>query len=162
MRRDETQQLKRTAKLVAGLTAFLVAFACFAPGGAFGAPQQAHAYEQVEDIVNDGHGYCDPSYLVIHETANPGASAYNHVLLYSRGYDYAVQYVMELDGSKVYHTMYDDRKAWAVGNGNRYCVNIELAHATNQADFDSQWDQAVRWAGDYLNSRGWGLSLIHI
>ena len=147
---DEKDQLKRTSKLVAALAAFAVAVALFVPG-------TAHAYEQVEQVVNDGHGYCDPSYLVIHETANPGASAYNHVLLYSRGYAYAVQYVMELDGSKVYHTMYDNRKAWAVGNGNSRCVNIELAHATNQADFNAQWEQAVRWAGDYLNKRGWGI-----
>lgn len=157
MKTDETQQLKRTAKLVAGLLAFALAFTCFAPSGTPAAPEEAQAYEQVEQIVNDGHGTCDPGYLVIHETANPGASAYNHVLLYSRGYDYAVQYVMELDGSKVYHTMYDIRKAWAVGNGNRYCVNIELAHATNRADFDSQWSEAVKWAGDYLNKRGWSI-----
>ena len=150
MKSDEKSQLKRTSKLVAALAAFAVAVALFVPG-------TAHAYEQVEQVVNDGHGYCDPSYLVIHETANPGASAYNHVLLYSRGYAYAVQYVMELDGSKVYHTMYDNRKAWAVGNGNSRCVNIELAHATNQADFNAQWEQAVRWAGDYLNKRGWGI-----
>ena len=150
MKSDEKSQLKRTSKLVAALAAFAVAVALFVPG-------TAHAYEQVEQVVNDGHGYCEPSYLVIHETANPGASAYNHVLLYSRGYAYAVQYVMELDGSKVYHTMYDNRKAWAVGNGNSRCVNIELAHATNQADFNAQWEQAVRWAGDYLNKRGWGI-----
>ena len=147
---DEKDQLKRTSKLVAALAAFAVAVALFVPG-------TAHAYEQVEQVVNDGHGYCEPSYLVIHETANPGASAYNHVLLYSRGYAYAVQYVMELDGSKVYHTMYDNRKAWAVGNGNSRCVNIELAHATKQADFNAQWEQAVKWAGDYLNKRGWGI-----
>ena len=150
MKSDEKNQLKRTSKLVAALAALAVAVALFVPG-------TAHAYEQVEQVVNDGHGYCEPSYLVIHETANPGASAYNHVLLYSRGYSYAVQYVMELDGSKVYHTMYDNRKAWAVGNGNSRCVNIELAHATNQADFNAQWEQAVRWAGDYLNKRGWGI-----
>ena len=150
MKSDEKSQLKRTSKLVAALAALAVAVALFVPG-------TAHAYEQVEQVVNDGHGYCEPSYLVIHETANPGASAYNHVLLYSRGYAYAVQYVMELDGSKVYHTMYDNRKAWAVGNGNSRCVNIELAHATNQADFNAQWEQAVRWAGDYLYKRGWGI-----
>lgn len=120
-------------------------------------PSMAHAYTQEETIVNDGHGWCSPSYLVIHETANPGASAYNHMLLYSRGYDYAVQYVMELDGSVVYHTMEDDRYAWAVGNGNPYCVNIELAHATTDEEFYSQWDEAVRWAGDYLNAQGWSI-----
>ncbi len=120
-------------------------------------PGVAHAYTQKETIVNDGHGWASPSYLVIHETANPGASAYNHMLLYSRGYDYAVQYVMELDGSVVYHTMDDNRYAWAVGNGNPYCVNIELAHATTMEDFYAQWDEAVKWAGDYLNARGWGI-----
>lgn len=120
-------------------------------------PGTAHAYTQKETIYNNGHGSISPQYLVIHETANPGASAYNHYLLYSRGYSYAVHYVMELDGSTVYHTMADNRKSWSVGNGNSKVVSIELAHATNQADFDKQWGEAVKWAGDYLNSRGWGI-----
>lgn len=67
----------------------------------------AFAYEQVEDTVSYGHGYNDAGYLVIHETANPGASAYNHTLLWSRDDTYAVHYVMELDGSVVYHTVPD-------------------------------------------------------
>lgn len=126
----------------------LCAAACALPGSAY-------AYTQVEQVVNSGHGSISPSYLVIHETANPGASAYNHVKLYSRGYAYAVHYVMELDGSKVYHTMYDNRKSWSVGNGNNRVVSIELAHATNSAAFNSQWNEAVKWAGDYLKKRGW-------
>ena len=65
----------------------------------------ALAYDQQEDIVSDGHGANSAQYLVIHETANPGASAYNHTLLYSRDDTYAVHYVMELDGSVVYHTV---------------------------------------------------------
>ena len=28
-----------------------------------------------ERIINWGHGYMEPQYLVIHETANPGATA---------------------------------------------------------------------------------------
>ena len=64
---------------------------------------------------------------------------------------------MDLDGSPVYHCMEDNRKAWAVGNGNSRCVNIELCHATNRADFNKQWDEAVKWCGDYLNKRGWGI-----
>ena len=59
----------------------------------------AFAYEQVEDTVSYGHGYSDPGYLVIHETANPGASAANHVQYWGRDDTYAVHYVMELDGS---------------------------------------------------------------
>ena len=141
---------KRAFIEVVGLLLALVLAAALMPG-------TAHAYTQKETICNNGHGSISPQYLVIHETANPGASAYNHYLLYSRGYSYAVHYVMELDGGVVYHTMADDRKSWSVGNGNSRVVSIELAHATNQADFDKQWDEAVKWAGDYLNSRGWGI-----
>lgn len=136
---------------MAGLAALAIAVTLAFPGS-------AHAYTQKETIVNSGHGSCSPSYLVIHETANPGASAYNHMLLYSRGYSYAVQYVMELDGSVVYHCMSDNRKAWAVGNGNSRCVNLEIAHATNRSDFNKQWSEAVKWAGDYLNKRGWSIN----
>lgn len=123
-------------------------FACASP---------ALAYEQVEDTVSYGHGYNSAEYLVIHETANPGASAYNHTLLWSRDDTYAVHYVMELDGSVVYHTVPDWALCWHVGNGNYSTVGIELAHATDWSDFAAQWDEAVAWAGDYLMSRGWGI-----
>lgn len=146
----DKKQKRAFAQVVAMLSALMLAATLMTPASAY-------AYTQKETICNQGHGSLNPDYLVIHETANPGASAYNHYLLYSRGYSYAVQYVMELDGSVVYHTMADNRKAWAVGNGNSRCVNIELAHATNKADFDKQWTEAVKWAGDYLNKRGWGI-----
>ena len=141
---------KKAFAEVVGLLLALVLAAVLMPG-------TAHAYVQKETICSQGHGYNSAQYLTVHETANPGASAYNHYKLYSRGYAYAVQYVMDLDGSTVYHTMADNRKAWAVGNGNSQCVNIELCHATNKADFDKQWNEAVKWAGDYLNKRGWGI-----
>ena len=157
MENKEKEQAKRSAKLIALLMAFALAFTCFAPSGMPAAPDEAHAYTQKEQICNSGHGTNSASYLVIHETANPGASAYNHYLLYSRGYAYAVQYVMDLDGHIVIHTMADNRKAWAVGNGNAYCVNIELCHATTREQFNQQWSEAVKWAGDYLNKRGWGI-----
>lgn len=117
----------------------------------------AMAYEQRQDYVAWGHGYNGAQYLVIHETANPGASAYNHTLYWANNPDYAVHYVMELDGSVVYNTVPDDRLAWHVGNGNYETVGIELAHAISQEQFDSQWNEAVKWAGDYLSSRGWGI-----
>ena len=127
-----------------------------AVAAALAAPQGAYAYTQREDIVSYGHGSNAAQYLVIHETANPGASAYNHTLLWSRDDTYAVHYVMELDGSVVYHTMPDWALAYHVGNGNYSTVGIELAHATTTSDFNAQWREAVKWAGDYLASRGWG------
>ena len=142
---------KRAFAEVVGLLLALVLAAVLMPG-------TAHAYVQKETICNHGHGYNSAQYLTVHETANPGASAYNHVRLYGNGsWQYAVQYVMDLDGGTVYHCMEDNRKAWAVGNGNSRCVNIELCHATNRADFNKQWDEAVKWCGDYLNKRGWGI-----
>lgn len=111
----------------------------------------------VEKIVNRGHGYASPSYLAIHETSNPGASAANHVRLYGSGtWQYAVQYVCDWTGT-VYHCVPDDRKAWAVGNGNSKCVNLEICHATNGDDFERAYGTAVEFAAWYLGKRGWGM-----
>lgn len=125
---------------------------------AFSAPTGAEAYQSRNSYVSNGHGYLNAQYLVIHETANPGASAWNHVL-YWRGDDtYAVHHVMELDGSTVYNTVPENRLCWHVGNGNGYTIGIELAHATNASDFAKQWGEAVKWAGDELRTHGWDTS----
>lgn len=112
--------------------------------------------EIIEKICNDGHGSANPSYLCIHSTANPGASAYNHWQLYSRGYEYAVQYVGDWTGA-IYHCMKDDRKAWAVGNGNPYCVNLEICEGTNFDMFRKTWEMGVQFAAWYLKRLGWGI-----
>ena len=51
-----------------------------------------------ENIVSWGHGSLSPSYICIHETANPGATAWNHVCYWSGDDTYAVHYVMDWDG----------------------------------------------------------------
>lgn len=136
-------------------SAFAVVLALVA---ALAAPCGAEAYQSVDKYVSAGHGYLNASYLVIHETANPGASAYNHTLLWSRDDTYAVHHVMELDGSTVYNTVPEGRLCWHVGNGNGYTIGIELAHATNASDFAKQWSEAVKWTGDELRARGWDTS----
>lgn len=136
-------------------SAFAVVLALVA---ALAAPLSAEAYQSQDSYVSNGHGYLNAQYLVIHETANPGASAWNHVL-YWRGNDtYAVHHVMELDGSTVYNTVPENRLCWHVGNGNYATVGIELAHATNASDFAKQWNEAVKWAGDELRAHGWDTS----
>nr|DAO08074.1 MAG TPA: N-acetylmuramoyl-L-alanine amidase [Bacteriophage sp.] len=137
----------------AALAALLLAVAI-----TFTAPLRAEAYQSVDRYVSNGHGYLNASYLVIHETANSGASAYNHTLLWSRDDTYAVHHVMELDGSTVYNTVAENRLCWHVGNGNGYTIGIELAHATNAADFAKQWGEAVKWTGDELRAHGWDTS----
>lgn len=136
-------------------SAFTVVLALVA---ALAAPLSAEAYQSQDAYVSNGHGYLNAQYLVIHETANPGASAWNHVL-YWRGNDtYAVHHAMELDGSTVYNTVAENRLCWHVGNGNYATIGIELAHATNASDFAKQWNEAVKWAGDELRAHGWDTS----
>lgn len=144
------EEQKKAVKLMAAMMAVVMAMMLTLPSSAF-------AYTQYEKIVSNGHGTLyNEDYLVVHETANPGAPAINHVN-YWKTSPYAVHYVMDLDGETVYHAMSDDRKAWHIGNGNSHAVGIELCHATNQADFNSQWEEAVKWCGDYLHKRGWGI-----
>lgn len=125
---------------------------------ALAAPCGAEAYQSVDSYVSNGHGWLNASYLVIHETANPGASARNHVSYWSGTDTYAVHHIMELDGSVVYNTVSENRLCWHVGNGNPYTIGIELAHATNSTDFANQWGEAVKWTGDELRAHGWDTS----
>lgn len=107
--------------------------------------------------VSDGHGALDASYLVIHETAEPGATAADHIHHWTfNDSSYAVHYVA--DWSDIaYHAVKDDRLCWHVGGGNAYTVGIELCHATNQSDFERVWETGVQFAAYYLDSRGWGI-----
>lgn len=109
-----------------------------------------------ETIVSYGHGSLDASYLCVHETANPGATAYDHLNYWSRDDRYAVHYVVDWN-QRVYHCVPDDRKCWQVGYGNPYVIGIELCHATNQEDFDKVWEVAVEWAVYMLDKYGWGI-----
>ena len=108
-----------------------------------------------ENIVSWGHGSLSPSYICIHETANPGATAWNHVCYWSGDDTYAVHYVMDWDGI-AYHCVPDNRLCWQVGNGNAYVLGIELCHATSAAQFQAVWDNAVEWAAVMLKRYGWG------
>lgn len=152
----ETNRRRRLgrARPARALAAALLALAV-----AIGSACPALAYEQREAVVSAGHGRISPDYLVVHETANPGASAANHVAYWRNNQPNVemAHYVMELDGSVVYHTQADDAKAWHVGGGNSRAVGIELAHATSREDFLAQWSEAAQWCADYLNARGWGV-----
>ncbi|MDO4532641.1 MAG: RICIN domain-containing protein, partial [Coriobacteriia bacterium] len=117
-------------------------------------------FNLIEDIVNWGHGPLNASYIVIHETANPGATAWNHRMLWSGDNyyaDYAVHYVLDWTGN-CYYCVPEDRLCWQVGNGNEYVIGIELCHATNKADFKKVWDAGVQWTAWQLKKHGWGMS----
>lgn len=114
------------------------------------------AMQIVDAIVSDGHGALTPEYVCIHETANPGATAAQHVSYWSASPAYAVHYVADW-GQRVYRCVPDDRICWQVGGGNSHVLGIELCHATNSDDFAKVWDNGVEWAAWALSSRGWGV-----
>lgn len=107
-----------------------------------------------ERIVNDGHGWLgDFDYLVVHSTANPGATADNHASLWSRGYDYAVHYVSDWD--KALHCVENDRKCWHCGNGNDVSIGIEICEAENDDDFWRGIHIAAQACAEICNMYDW-------
>ena len=119
----------------------------------------AQALTQRTEIVSSGHGYLSPSYLVVHSTANPGATAENHVAYWRRSQPSVVMAHFVMDwtgGGTVIQTQETDRLAWHVGNGNSRTYGIELCEATNAQDFETEWRAAVQWCALQLRSRGWG------
>ena len=113
----------------------------------------------IENIISVGHGSINPSYLFIHETADPGATASDLVSYWKRNPSYIVHYVCDWTGT-VYHCMQDSRKAWQVGYGNGYGVGMEICHATSKENFEKAWGTAVEFAACYLKEKGWDISHI--
>ena len=106
-----------------------------------------------ERIISDGHGALGGfTHIVIHETANPGATAQNHVDYWSRDDTYAVHAVC--DWNSIFHTVPYDRLCWHVGNANGWTIGIEICHATNRADFLKAWDNALTWTKAMMRKFG--------
>lgn len=90
----------------------------------------------IKRIVAPGHGTFappNPIYFAVHSTANPGATAANHVTYWSREPNYAVHFVS--DWSEAYQCVELDRVCWQVGNGNRTCIGLEICEP-NGYDYD--------------------------
>lgn len=110
----------------------------------------------IERIVANGHGALrNPEFLAIHSTANPGASAANHVNYWKNNPTYAVHAVS--DWKEAYHTVPWDRLCYQVGNGNSKCIGIEICEATNEADFMKGMEIARDAIWEMLDMKGWGV-----
>lgn len=92
--------------------------------------------EITKRIVAPGHGTFtkpNPIYFAVHSTANPGATAANHVTYWSREPDYAVHFVS--DWTTAYQCVELDYKCWQVGNGNGTCIGLEICEPSGY-DYD--------------------------
>ena len=124
------------------------------------AASPAAAYTETDILNMAGHGTISPSYLVVHSTANPGATAANHVAYWTRMGNNSTMAHWVIDwtnGGQVYQMAASNRLVYHVGYGNRYSVGIEICEGTTRAQFDEVFDEAAKWCADFLNSRGWGI-----
>lgn len=107
-----------------------------------------------ERIVAWGHGHLSPSYLCVHSTDNPGATAANHASYWSAGgSDYAVHLVS--DWTQCLHTVPYDALCWQVGNGNAFVEGIEICEAETLEDFERGVLIAARACRERLDAHGW-------
>lgn len=106
-----------------------------------------------KQIVSKGKGSLKPRGLVVHSTANPGATAQNHANYWKRGADYMTHYVS--DWKEALQTVEDNRKCWHCGNGNSRYIGIEICEAKTRADFDKGWNIAVKAVRAILKKHGW-------
>lgn len=104
-----------------------------------------------------GNGnFVNPEYIVIHSTANIGASAIQHINYWYHTPLYAVHYVGDWTG-KVYQAVSERYVCNQVGNGNPWVIGIELCEPNNREDFEKVWRVGIEWAAWQLNKRGWGI-----
>lgn len=134
------------------IAALLLAFAVLAT------PSLACAYTETDVLNMQGHGTINTQYLVVHSTANPGATAKNHVDYWMRQGNGSTMahWVIDWTG-QCYQMAYSNRLVYHVGYGNRYSCGIEICEATNTSDFANGFDEAARWCADFLKSKGWGI-----
>lgn len=106
-----------------------------------------------EAIVASGHGTLIPRYFAVHSTANPGATAANHVSYWRNNPDYAVHLVSDWD--EAYHTVPYDRLCWQVGNGNATCEGLEICEALTREQFERGLEVARSVILQRLAAHGW-------
>lgn len=90
----------------------------------------------IKRIVAPGHGKFtppNPIYFAVHSTANPGATAANHVTYWRNSPDYAVHFVS--DWTEAYQCVELSNKCWQVGNGNYTCIGLEICEPKGN-DYD--------------------------
>lgn len=142
-------------KIMRGSAALVALFLALAIG-----ITPASAWEERDCIIASGHGTFTPQYLVIHSTANPGATAWNHVQYWQRlgNNTLMTQWVCDWTGEgTVYQVAPGNAITWHVGNGNRHSVGIEICEGATREQVDKSIDTAAQWAAYYLESRGWGI-----
>lgn len=93
-----------------------------------------------------------PEGIVIHETATPGASAYNEAIYFNREWDSMYAYVHAfVDANQVIQMMTPDYGVWGAGPiANERFVQVELCEVDNSADFAKSVNNDAIWCAQIL------------
>lgn len=110
----------------------------------------------IEKICSSGHGVISPSYLVIHDTDDPGADA-NRLWTHwnNNKPKYMAHYVVDWKGVLI-HAVSDNRRAYHCGNGNGRSIGLEICVPSDASLYPAVWDNAVEATKTILNVHGWG------
>ncbi|KEO81482.1 N-acetylmuramoyl-L-alanine amidase family protein [Tumebacillus flagellatus] len=99
-------------------------------------------------------------FLVLHETASPGATARNELAYFNSGPRDANAHGF-IDWNEVLLTLPLDEVGWHVGQpANQWTEGYELCHATNTADFAKVWGIATQWFARRCAAYGRGADMI--
>lgn len=107
------------------------------------------------EIVANGYGACTPKYLVVHSTANVGATARNHLEYWGSGdAEYYAHYVS--DWTAAYHAVRDNRLCYHVGNANSFTIGIEICESAKADQQKKGIEIAAQACAEILKEKGWG------
>ena len=115
--------------------------------------------EIIKRIVSTGNGAKfvkpNPIYFAVHSTANPGATAANHVNYWTNNPRKAVHLVS--DWKQAFQCVDFSYRCNQVGTGNYTCIGLEICEATNRADFERGLEIARDVILQVLNRYGWSI-----
>lgn len=96
-----------------------------------------------------------PQGIVLHETANPGATAEAHAAYWVSAYrGSSVHYVV--DPEAIIRLIPESEQAWHAGpTANSRYIGIEMCHFDDSAQFEEVWRRTVWLAADICRRYGW-------
>ena len=98
--------------------------------------------------------------LVIHSTANIGATAFNHFNYWNNAdRQSSVHFVVDWLGEEILQLIPENEIAWHTGNwqGNREWLGIEMCETDSPAQFKIVWNKTVWFAADMCIRHGWNV-----
>ena len=120
---------------------------------ALGITSQARAYTINDEFnlgANEGSSQVAvPNKIILHETANPRATARNEATYMKRNWRNAYTTDVIGDGGVVYRVGQQGYVSWGAGNANPYApVQIELQHTKDKALFEKNYRAYVEYTRD--------------